>query len=135
MRNILLEFLPAVDTIEVINSVSAAVEKRWKHFSNQEFRAFLFDPNIEDSSELAGMRSFATVTADILETLGDDYKEFVQQLRQHDPKKPTITEDDLQEIEYEVAEFINFPPIQAFEYEPAKIVEILERFEFETQPR
>ena len=59
-------------------------------------------------------------------------RNFVQRLRQHNPKKPTITEDDLQEIEYEVAEFINFPPIQTFEYEPAKIVEILERFEFET---
>ncbi len=137
VREVLLEVLPAVDTIEVINSVSAAVERRWNQFSSEDFRAFLTNPNVKVSEELSGLRSFASVTADILEQLGGDYAKWAQYLRQgtRDKHPPEDTEEEvdfpLQDLEYEVAEFINFPPLQDFEYEPAQITNILERFEFE----
>ncbi|MGL4501364.1 MAG: formylglycine-generating enzyme family protein, partial [Planktothrix sp.] len=38
----------------------------------------------------------------------------------------------LEDREYEVAKIINFLPLETFEYEPAIITDILERFEFET---
>ena len=72
VRHILLEVLPEVDTIEVINSVSAAVERRWNRVSDQDFRAFLTNPTVVVPEELQGLRSFASVTADILEQLGGE---------------------------------------------------------------
>jgi formylglycine-generating enzyme required for sulfatase activity len=139
VREVLLAVLPAVDTIEVINSISAAVERRWNQFSQQDFRAFLTDPNVEVSKELTGLRSFASVTANILEQLGGEYASFARQLRYGHGEEPPpdglkVESDDfpLEDLEYEVAEFINFPPLQDFEYEPVQITNILERFEFET---
>jgi formylglycine-generating enzyme required for sulfatase activity len=139
VRNILLAVLPAVDTIEVINSVSAAVERRWNQFSNEDFQAFLTNPNVEVSDELAGLRSFASVTAEILEQLGGEYADFAQRLRHGSgdnplPEEPGGNEDDfpLEDLEYEVAKFINFPPLQTCEYESATITAILDRFDFET---
>ena len=136
VREVLLEVLPAVDTIEVINNVSAAVERRWNQFSSEDFRAFLTDPELEAPEELVGLRSFASVTADILEQLGGEYASFAQQLRYGSRESPPDDSKSnyfpLEDLEYEVAEFINFPPLQDFEYEPAQITNILERFEFET---
>jgi formylglycine-generating enzyme required for sulfatase activity len=139
VRNILLAVLPAVDTIDVINSVSAAVERRWNQFSNEDFQAFLTNPNVEVSDELVGLRSFASVTAEILEQLGGEYADFAQQLRHGagetpPPEEPGGNEDNfpLEDLEYEVAQFINFPPLQSCEYESATIIAILDRFDFET---
>ena len=142
VRNILLETLPSVDTIEVINSVSAAVERRWNQFSTEKFQTFLTNPNVEVPEELAGLRSFASVTAEILEQLGGAYANFAQQLRHGagespPPDEPGREEDDfpladLQDLEYEVAKLVNFPPLQPCDYESATITAILDRFEFET---
>ncbi|MGB3208560.1 MAG: formylglycine-generating enzyme family protein [Crinalium sp.] len=90
VRPILLELLPAVDTISVINSVSAAVEQRWKRVSNEDFRAFLVNPDVQVPEGLEGMRAFGSVTADILEQLGGEYVSFAQTLRQR-----TITSSSL----------------------------------------
>jgi len=81
VRPILLELLPAVDTIEVINSVSAAVERRWNQFSTEDFQAFLTNPHLETPAALTGLRSFASVTAEILKPLGEAYADFVQRLQ------------------------------------------------------
>ncbi|MEL7315142.1 MAG: formylglycine-generating enzyme family protein, partial [Cyanobacteria bacterium J06559_3] len=123
VRSVLLKFLPAVDTIEVINSVSAAVERRWNQVSDEDFRAFLMHPDTEVPEELAGLRSFASVTADILEPLGGRYAEFAQDLRhgtgqsQSEPTRPTDFNDLLFEsFTYEVAEYLNFPPLEPFEF-------------------
>ncbi len=135
VRNILWEVLPAVDTIEVINSVSAAVERRWNQFSNEDFRAFLTNPNVEVPERLTGLRSFASVTADILEPLGGEYARFARQLRDGgSPPTPPIKTDDfpLRDLEYEVAKLVNLPPQQTCEYESATITAILDRFDFET---
>lgn len=136
VRSILLETLPTIDTIEVINSVSAAIEQRWNQFSVQDFRAFLTNPDIEAPEGLEGLRSFASVTADILEPLGGEYANFARQLRVgagEEPPEP-LQENDfpLEDVEFEVAKLIDFPPIQSCEYESATITAILDRFDFET---
>ncbi|MDA0267407.1 MAG: SAV_2336 N-terminal domain-related protein, partial [Cyanobacteria bacterium] len=99
VRSVLLELLPAEDTIEVINSVSAAVERRWNQLSNQDFRAFLTNPNAEVAEELQGLRSFASITADILEQLGGDYIDFAQALRQGTGEIPPDEPDELEAID------------------------------------
>ena len=139
VRTILLKVLPAVDTIEVINSVSAAVERRWNQFSTEDFQAFLTNPNVEEPAALAGLRSFASVTAEILEPLGEAYADFVQRLKygageSSPPDQPRLEEDDfpLEDLEYEVAKLLNFPALQPCEYESATITAILDRFDFET---
>ncbi|MBD2115203.1 formylglycine-generating enzyme family protein [Nodosilinea sp. FACHB-141] len=69
------------------------------------------------------MRSFASVTADILNQLGGDYAQFAQALRQGaEPAQPTRiggfdpSDFPLQDIEYDVAEFINFPSLEPFKF-------------------
>ena len=119
VRSVLLDFLPEVDTIDVINRVSAAVERRWNKITNQDFRAFLTDPNVEVKEELEGLRSFARVTADILEQLGS-YSKFVKGLRQRAQKPLSfnawLSDFTHQKITYQVAEYINFPPLEAFDF-------------------
>ncbi len=123
VRPVLLEFLPPVDTIDVVNSVSAAVERRWNAIASEDFRAFLTDPTMAVAEELQGMRSFASVTADILEPLGGDYAQFAQALRRGAQQQPTteleglnLNDFPLQDFEYEVAEFVNFPSLEPFEF-------------------
>jgi RES domain len=129
VRDVLRQTLPEVDIIEVINSVSAAVEKRWNQFSNQDFRAFLTNPNVEAPEGLGGLRSFANLTADILEPLGRDYASFARQLRRgaepRIPPEPPLVEDDfpLQVLEYEVAKLIDFPPLEILNFTTAQLVE------------
>ena len=83
VREQLLEMLPAVDTVAVVNSVSAAVEQRWYEFTDRSFQAFLRNPDLEAPAGLAGVRSFASVTADILASLdGEEYLDFVEELRE-----------------------------------------------------
>jgi EAL domain-containing protein (putative c-di-GMP-specific phosphodiesterase class I) len=134
VRSVLLDYLPAVETIEVINSVSAAVERRWNQVSDQDFRAFLTDPNVEVPEELSGLRSFASVTADILEQLGsEEYAQFAQDLRRGAGELPSEdigeTGDNdwpdfpLKTFEYEVAEYLNFPPLEPFEFIEAQLVD------------
>jgi formylglycine-generating enzyme required for sulfatase activity len=127
VRDVLLEVLPAIDTIDVINCVSAVVEQRWNQVSDQDFRAFLTDPTVTVSPELSGLRSFASVTADILKRAGGDYAQFVQQLRYGAGET-----FPLKDLEYEVAKFLDFPVLQTCEYESATIATILDRVEFET---
>ncbi len=122
VRQVLLEFLPPVETIDVINSVSAAVDQRWNRVSTEDFRAFLTDPRIEVPEALQNTKSFASVTADILSQLGPDYDKFAQALRQGIPPPPhpdlgfDPSDFPFQDFEYEVAEFINFPPLAPFEF-------------------
>ncbi|HIK45185.1 MAG TPA: SUMF1/EgtB/PvdO family nonheme iron enzyme [Leptolyngbyaceae cyanobacterium M65_K2018_010] len=130
VRALLLEFLPPVDTIEVINSVSAAVEQRWNKVSTVDFRAFLTDPTLPVPEGLQQAKSFASITADILDQLGPEYAEFAQTLRRGSQPPPSPEPGDfdpndfpLQDIEYEVAEFIAFPPLEPFEFTEAHFEE------------
>jgi hypothetical protein len=104
-----------VETIDVINSVSAAVEQRWNRVSTEDFRVFLTNPRIEVPEALQNTKSFASVTADILSQLGPDYDELPKPCAKATPPPPPDpvgfdpSDFPLQDIEYDVAEFINFP--------------------------
>ena len=110
VRNTLLAVLPAVDTVDVINRVSAAVERRWNQLRpDQSFRAFLLNPNVKAPPELEGLRSFASVTADILDQMaGEDYKTFANQLRQGLPEPKAVID----------SKFPGLPPLEAFSFTP-----------------
>ena len=127
VRSVLLDFLPEVDTIDVINQVSAAVERRWKKISKQDFRAFLTDPNVEVAGELEGLRSFASVTADILDTLSSEqYKGFVEKLRQRAEKPLSfnawLADFSHERLTYSVAEYIDFPEVEPFSFEEGQLI-------------
>ncbi|MBT9317303.1 formylglycine-generating enzyme family protein [Leptothoe spongobia TAU-MAC 1115] len=117
VRGVLLEVLPPEETIGVVNSISAAVEKRWNLYSQGlEFRAFLLNPNEDAPAGLEGLRSFASVTAEILEPLGGEYAAFAQRLRQGsgiEPLQEDIQKEDdftipeLRDIEFVHAELID----------------------------
>ena len=120
VRAELLNFLPPVEVIEVVNKISFYVAQRLNYTSLQEFRAFLTNPEAE-KPELEGLKSFASVTASILERLGGDYAGFAKELRQGAGEVPASNQIPA-----------NFPQLQTFEYEFGEITDILERFEFET---
>ena len=125
VREVLLQeeqWLPPTKTVQVINLVSAEIEQRW-HLAayDQTFQAYLKDPQVELPASLAGLQTFATITANILESLGGPYQELVQQLRAG-AQKVLIPADELdprggqlKTFIYEVAEFVNFPPLKPFE--------------------
>ncbi len=98
-RRVLLELLPAVDTIDVVNSVSAAVEKRWSQYSDQSFRAFLFSSSTKAPPGLENLRSFASVTAEILEPLGGEYAKLAQELRRGSEPDPRVGQPPADEFE------------------------------------
>ena len=120
VRAELLNFLPPVEAVEVINKISFYVAQRLNYTSLREFRAFLTNPDTEKSEQ--GLKSFASVTANILERLGGDYASFARELRQGAGEVPASNQ--LPD---------NFPLLQTFEYEYGEITDILERFEFETE--
>ena len=117
VRQILLKKLPEVDTIEVLNSVSSAVENRWNAITTQDFKAFLTDPSIPAPEGLSTLRAFGSVAADILKPLGGEYERFAEQLRRGAdiPDKP-VSEPELPE-DFEV------PPLKILEFSRAEVRE------------
>ena len=123
VRAVLAARLPTIETIEVINCVSDAVERRWNRVSQVDFRAFLMNPNLAGGEDLGaeaikGFRSFASVTADLLEPLGGEYANFAQQLRHG-------------EEETDIPKPIDFPELQDCEYQSIEITAVLDRVIFE----
>ena len=102
VRQILLKKLPEVDTVEVLNSVSSAVENRWNAITTQDFKAFLTDPSIPAPEGLSTLRAFGSVAADILKPLGGEYERFAEQLRrgaEDTPDQPVSEPDWLEDFE------------------------------------
>ena len=93
--------------MEVVNSVSAAVEARWNQFTDRSFRAFLRNPEEVAPEGLAGVRSFASVTAEILAELRQGAKGLDQ------PEPPSV----LPEPEFEI------PPLKTLEFYRAEVRE------------
>ncbi|MFN7678694.1 MAG: SAV_2336 N-terminal domain-related protein, partial [Cyanobacteriota bacterium] len=83
VREELLRGVEDLDAVIVFNAVTRLVEERWNQFMPRgSFRAFLTDPFHHAPPELAGMESFATVAAHVLEQLGGDYAALASQLRE-----------------------------------------------------
>ena len=124
VRQILLKKLPEVDTIDVLNSVSSAVENRWNAITTQDFRAFLTDPSIPAPEGLSTLRAFGSVAADILKPLGGEYERFAEQLRrgaEDTPDRPVSEPDLLEDFEVPSLKDLEFfraevreetPPVQ-----------------------
>ena len=136
MRQRLQAGTPEIDSLIVLERVSQYVAKGLGR-SISEFKALLRVPG-QGSSATEGefLNAFARVTARILQGLGTKYAAIAEQmsLPVDEPEIAEGNDDDFtfDELEYEVAEFIEFPALKEFEFEPAKIVDIQERFEFET---
>ncbi len=119
VREALLDMLPAIDAIEVINAVSCEVSKRLGYSSVQQFKAFLLSAEMEQSEELKGLKSFARVTATILRRLGGDYAKLASQFERTETEPPLPETGD-------------FPELEEYRFEMATIFAIVESFEFET---
>ena len=79
-REILLESIPTVDSLGVLNEVSSFVAKRLG-LSIDAFTAILRNPVKNDNQELVDQsRPFAIVTAQILQQLGGEYARFAEEL-------------------------------------------------------
>lgn len=134
VRDRLRAGFPAIDELIVLERVSNYVAKGLGK-SIAQFKALLRTPSPDQlSPELEFLNAFAKVTAKILRGLGSEFAAIADSLTPAETEPTTASphEFPLEDLEYEVAEFINFPPLQDFEYEPAQITNILERFEFET---
>ncbi len=124
--------LPPETTLEVINRVSLYLSRRLGFGSVAEFRAFLVSPAAATAAG-AELRSFAQVTAGILERLGDQYADFARQLRQGaggEVAQEGVTQETAEPEA--VTQETDWPPLVEFEYESVEAIALLQRFEFET---
>ncbi|MFM7885851.1 MAG: formylglycine-generating enzyme family protein, partial [Pseudanabaena sp.] len=137
-RDILLGDASISKTLEVLNVLSESICRKLGSPS-KSFQALLGELQVSEKSELRDAAlPFARVGLDVLRRLGGDHAALA---RRYDLERTggtveqeSETEQDfpLQDLEYEVAQFINFPPLQTCEYESATITAILDRFDFET---
>jgi formylglycine-generating enzyme required for sulfatase activity len=136
VRDLLIDGVPIAKTTAILDRLSEIIAQKAGRTIN-DFEALL--TVLEESENALGESAlpFATVGLDVLRRLGGDYQELAERYGRRElssvGERETQTVDLLlEEREYEVAKIVNFPPLQTFEYEPAIITNILERFEFET---
>ncbi|MBE9065286.1 formylglycine-generating enzyme family protein [Leptolyngbya cf. ectocarpi LEGE 11479] len=123
-RDSLLDILPPVEAIQVIDAVSEHVAERL-NYTLADFRALLLSPELRAEADQYGLKTFAKVTAQILRTLGSEYAELARRLDPKPLQEPGIEKEwpdfELQNVEYEVAEFLDFPALQTLEYETVQL--------------
>ncbi|MBT9317482.1 formylglycine-generating enzyme family protein [Leptothoe spongobia] len=119
-RERLLDILPPVDAVTVIEKVSEHVAQRL-NCTLADFRALLLSPELKAEADQYGLKTFAQVTAQILRQLGAEYADLASQLdsenRQIQSSSQTWPDFELETFEYEVAEFLDFPPLQTLDFE------------------
>ena len=127
VRQQLLDQIDLLETVDVIEQVSAYVARRLGK-SMEQFKALLRYPQQARSEEGAFLRAFARVTGTVLRSLGD---EFAALAPRPEPQLIGATAGamQLEELEKDVPD--GFPPLQSLEYESA-VIEIQDIFEFET---
>ncbi|MEM9567871.1 MAG: formylglycine-generating enzyme family protein, partial [Cyanobacteria bacterium P01_E01_bin.34] len=125
----------AIDGLIVLERVSAYVARGLGR-TVENFKAQLRNPDASKGLEQAEfLNAFAKVTATILRGLG---RQFEGLARTFEPELPETLEDEeldifqLEELEFEWGQFVEFPALTSFEFEAAKIVDVQEQFEFET---
>ncbi|MCG5058923.1 MAG: formylglycine-generating enzyme family protein [Limnoraphis sp. WC205] len=136
VRDLLIDGVPIGKTTAILDRLSEIIAQKAGR-TIKSFEALL--TVLEESENGLGESAlpFATVGLDVLRRLGGDYQELAERYGRRElsfiGETATQTVDFLlEEREYEVAKVVNFPLLQTFEYEPAIITNILERFEFET---
>ena len=107
-REHLLDILPSVEAISVIEAVSQYVAERL-NCTLADFRALLLFPDLRTEADLYGLKTFAQVTAQILRKLGSEYAELAAQFDSPVSVEPGGAKEwpdfPLQTFEYDVAEF------------------------------
>jgi formylglycine-generating enzyme required for sulfatase activity len=135
VRDILLGDASVSKTVEVLNELSVSICRKLGSPA-QSFRALLGELLSTEGELRDTALPFARIGLDVLRRLGGDYAALA---RRYDSEFSAVGKgkqksDDflLEDLEYEVAKFINFPPLQVCKYESATITAILDRFDFET---
>ena len=130
VRDILLGDASVSKTVAVLNVLSASICQKLD-IPAKSFQALLADLQRAEGALRDAALPFAKVGLDVLYRLGGEYAEVA---RCYDLGGGGGTSNNflLEDLEYEVAKFINFPPLQSCEYESATITAILDRFDFET---
>ncbi len=137
VRDILLGDASIAKTIAVLDVLSASICQKLDS-PVKSFQALLGELQASDQSDLRNAAlPFARVGLDVLRRLGGEYAAIA---RRYDSgpggetagSPPSHDSFPLADLEYEVAKFINFPPLQSCEYQSATITAILDRFDGET---
>ena len=132
LANLLQEQLPANERRDVLSCVSALVERRWNRIRRSDepsFEALLCDPTVQPPERLKnGFVHFASVTARLLETLpGNDAKAFAERIRRGSglpPGSPWPASMAFEEEEFETAQLLDVPPLQAIPFTTARFAEL-----------
>lgn len=129
----LLDVLPKVDAVEVIEAVSGYVAQQL-NCTLADFRALLLSPDLKDEADRYGLRSFATMTAQILRKVGPEFADLADQLEgnpENDNNNPEVDTGETDwlagfthaTLTYQVAEYLNFPLLESFSFEQCEFVE------------
>ncbi|MBO9998014.1 MAG: formylglycine-generating enzyme family protein [Cyanobacteria bacterium SID2] len=104
VREALLDMLPPVDAVEVINTVSFYVSRRLGYSSLKQFKAWLLSPEVEKAENVRGLKSFARVTAQVLKRLGGEYAKLAREFEVVEPPEPPpIVFPELQTCSFDIA--------------------------------
>jgi formylglycine-generating enzyme required for sulfatase activity len=128
VRDILLGDTAIAQTVKVLDVLSAAICQKLGS-PTKSFQALLGDLAEAVPEELrAAALPFATVGLDVLRRLGGEYADLAERYGsirtgQQDETETPASEFLLEDDTYEVAEFINFPPLEPFEFVDAQFEE------------
>ncbi len=132
VRDILLGDASISKSIEVLNVLSDSICRKLGSPS-KSFQALLAELQSSEGQLRDAALPFARVGLDVLRRLGGDYAALARRYESGVEVVPFEPEPfPLEDLEYEVAKLINFPPLQPCEYQSAIITAILDRFDFET---
>ena len=143
VRYLLLGNASVSKTVRVLDVLSASICRKLGS-PIKSFEALLGDLQNQDDHELqAAALPFAHVGLDVLEQLGGQYAQLAQQFRQStqsssnsdslEPHEQTWPDDaEFQVIDYDVAEYIDFPPLESITVTAPAIIALQDRFEFTT---
>jgi len=138
VRDLLLDDVPVGRTVSVLNRLSQLIQDKAGN-TLKSFEAFL--AAFDESGEALGKGALplATIGLEVLHRLGGSHAALAKQYERGSqtsklkrPDQPTGDDFFLKDLEYEAAQFINFPALQSCEYQSATILTILDRFNFET---
>ncbi|HEY9817372.1 MAG TPA: SAV_2336 N-terminal domain-related protein, partial [Candidatus Obscuribacterales bacterium] len=140
VRDLLLDGVPVQRTVEVLNHLTLLIQDRAGN-TLTSFEAFL--AAFEESGTALEARALplAEVGLSVLHRLGGTYRAIAQRyetvlqpssLSSNGEQRVQSEDIHYEELEYEVAEFIDFPPLQTITYTSPTIVDIQDRFDFTT---
>ncbi|NEP15428.1 MAG: formylglycine-generating enzyme family protein [Leptolyngbya sp. SIO4C1] len=140
VRYLLLDSVPISRPLEVLDRLSQLIRDRAGN-TLKSFEAFLAAYEATGDALGEGALPLAAVGLDVLQRLGGPHAALAQRYatvvqpaeRRRQPQQTTEDNFPLHTVDYEVAEFLNFPPLQPFDFKSPTIITLLKHaFEFET---